>query len=75
MLGRLRMSANQCVRNYPSMASKIFSNPRMQFKGWPRNKYDANVLQNAIDDIVQLRTDGRGKRLTKFASPDDLCRT
>jgi hypothetical protein len=75
MLGRLRMSANQCVKNYPSMASKIFSNPRVQFKGWPSNKYDANVLQNAICDIVHLRTDGKGKRLTKFASPDDLCRT
>jgi hypothetical protein len=75
MLGRLRMSADQCVQNYPSMASKIFSNARLQFKGWPRNKYDAKVLEDAIDKIVQLRTDGKKGHLATFESPDDLCRT
>ena len=76
MLGRLRMSIDQCIKNYPSMAAKIFSNPRLQFKGWPKAKYDAKRLEEAISDIVALRTVGRDKVFLKnFEAPDDLCRT
>jgi hypothetical protein len=76
MLGRLRMSVDQCVLKYPSMATKIFSNPRLQIKGWPKAKYDAKNLQSTINDIVQARLGCKDKDpYTAFHSPDDLCRT
>ena len=77
MLGRLRMSVEQCVRHYPSMATKIFSKPhRFQFKGWPRAKYDEKPLEDAINDVVRARGGNKDKdRYTTFSSPDDLCRT
>jgi hypothetical protein len=82
MLGRLRMSVKQCVDAYPSMVQQIFSHPhRFQFKGWPREKYEAKQIEDAVDKIVGIRTDnGNGQDNSKsylktFASPDDLCRT
>jgi len=77
MLGRLRMSVEQCVLHYPSMASKIFSKPhRFQFKGWPRSKYEAKPLEDAIKEIVRARGNNKEREpYTTFSSPDDLCRT
>jgi hypothetical protein len=75
MLGRLRMSVDQCVYQYPAMATRIFSKPRWQVKGWPKNKYDAKNLENTITDIVQARGGKERPPYTAFRSPDDLCRT
>lgn len=76
MLGRLRMRVDQCIGNYPSMARKIFGRARRQIKGWPKSKYDAKNLEQAIQDLVSIRTEKIEKDyLKEFESPDDLCRT
>lgn len=77
MLGRLRMTADQCIAKYPEMARQIFSNPnRWQIKGHPKAKYDAKPLEDAINDIVKIRTkENANANMKGFKSPDDLCRT
>ena len=62
--------------NYPSMASRIFSTPRKQFKGWPKAKYDAALLKDEIENLVKIRTGKKAKEKWKrLQSPEDLCRT
>lgn len=76
MLGRLRMRVDQCLVNYPTMASNIFSNPRKQLKGWPKAKYDSTPLEDEIKKIVRSRIGENPKEeMMDFKSPDDLCRT
>jgi hypothetical protein len=70
------MDVDQCVEAYPSMAKKIFSSPRKQLRGWPKAKYDARHLENAIKDVVNARVGETTKEYVKaFESPDDLCKT
>jgi hypothetical protein len=79
MLGRLRMSVDQCIESYSNMAARIFSFPRFQLKGWPRSKYDSTRLEREIKQLVATRLDREGHNVRKawelFPSPDDLCRT
>jgi len=80
-LGRLRMSVDECIDNYPHMAEEIFRTSRISFRGKWRSKYDKEKLRTEIEKIVQKklppitkdeRTDERFKR---FPSPEDLCKT
>ncbi|KAH3957851.1 hypothetical protein HBI62_038030 [Parastagonospora nodorum] len=75
MLGRLRMSVDQCVRNYPDMVTKIFDKKRLQIKGWPKAKYSATGLETTIKEIVRTRNGKDKDRYVNFKSPDDLCKT
>lgn len=80
MLGRLRMTVDQCIANYSNMATKIFSFPRLQIKGWPHTKHDSRRLEAEIKQIVATRLAREGGRAPReawelFPSPPDLCRT
>lgn len=57
------------------MTARIFANARLQYKGWPKSKYDAKQLQEAIDHIILSRNQKEKDRLKNFKYPDDLCRT
>lgn len=78
MLGRLRMTADQCLANYPSMARNIFGNPRPSISGFPKDKFKAKVLEIEIKKIMETRT-GRVESAQDeahyFPAPEDLCRT
>ncbi|XTI93327.1 hypothetical protein V2W45_1215471, partial [Cenococcum geophilum] len=52
MLGRLRMSVDECIEKYPEMAKNIFGKSRMSLKGLINDKYDHNNLQREIQKIV-----------------------
>jgi len=76
MLARLRMSVEQCISNYPEMAKNIFSYPRKQIKGWPKNKHDAKRLEVEIQKVVTARIgEDPEKGSADFPWPEDLCRT
>lgn len=86
MLGRLRMSADECIDRYPEMAERIFGNKKlMALRGLARDRYDATNLQNVIEDIVLERLPHEFEHLPKeeqveecclqLASPEDLCKT
>jgi hypothetical protein len=85
MLGRLRMDVDQCIANYPNMATNIFSFPRNQIKGWPHSKHDSRRLEQEIKRVIACRSKRIGQNLLKekppkpiweqFPCAEDLCRT
>ena len=80
MLGRLQMSADECIEKYPEMAKIIFGKSRMSLKGLINDKYDHKILQKEIQKIVDDRlprqtSRGDFKDFHAYNSPDDLCRT
>ncbi|KAI3320729.1 FabD/lysophospholipase-like protein [Xylariaceae sp. AK1471] len=77
MLGRLRMSVDECINRYPTMAKKVFGKERVSFKGILRDRYDAKNLEEEIRSIVheRLPKDGRDALCSRFPSPEDLCKT
>ena len=57
MLGRLRMSVDDCIKAYKDLDGDIFRNPRtFSIRGpalWPKGKYDHRGLERAIRQVVQ----------------------
>jgi Patatin-like phospholipase len=69
MLGRLRMSVEECIDQYEKLASKIFGKPRhfharAGFFFWDRPKFNTQSYRDIIRKVVQTNRDKR------FVSPD-----
>ena len=77
MLSRLRMSVEECMLNYKSVAGQIFTRSR---KLHPvlhyRTKYDSRYLERALKEIVasNVANDVNGDQ-GSLKSDDDLCKT
>jgi hypothetical protein len=53
MLGRLRMSVDDCIEAYPDLIDKISSTkPRFSFGGRGTKRYDGNVLKDTIQSVI-----------------------
>ena len=56
MLGRLRMSVDEALEAYRTLAGKVFAKPRwFSFFGVVRDMYDHHQLKLAIDEVVEGR--------------------
>ncbi|KAE8450481.1 hypothetical protein EG329_006211 [Mollisiaceae sp. DMI_Dod_QoI] len=81
MLGRLRMSVDECIKEYKKLSSDIFGHPRLaSVRGpipWLRDKYDGKTIQRAVEDVVERRMskEERQSGAGNFNSPLGLCRT
>lgn len=82
MLGRLRMTVLDCIKEYESLGGKIFGKPRFLTElHFPiittRAKYDATKLKDIFEDVTRRRDQLTKEvhRNTKFPSERDLCRT
>jgi hypothetical protein len=81
MLGRLRMSVDDCITEYHTLTGDIFDHPRWaSVRGplfWPRDKYDGKRIQNAVENVVcrHMSEDERAIGAGTFRSPPGLCRT
>ena len=82
MLGRLRMTVLECIKEYENLGSKIFGKPRfltrLQFPiVTDRAKYDAEKLKDIFQDVTRKRDQLTKEvhRNTRFPSERDLCRT
>jgi hypothetical protein len=51
MLGRLRMSIEDCENAYGEFAKHVFNDPKRGF-GFQEGRYKATNLKKAIEDIV-----------------------
>lgn len=81
MLGRLRMSVDDCMREYEKLSDDIFGHPRWaSVKGpipWLRDKYDGETIQKAVEDVINRRMSPEERKAGagSFNSPPGLCRT
>lgn len=81
MLGRLRMSVQDCVKEYEKLAGDIFGHPRWaSVRGplpWLRDKYDGKTIQRAVEDVIIRRMSKAEREVGagNFNSPRGLCRT
>ena len=78
MLGRLRMTVPDCIREYETFGESIFGKPRhitaLNFGIGGRSKYDANKLERVFKDVTRRR----GEQLDevkdpKFGSKTNTC--
>ena len=80
MLGRLRMSIDDCIKEYENLGGQVFANPRwFHIRGplfCPRDKYDHKVLKRIIQSIVNDRVPKINKFPggKTFASDENRCR-
>jgi hypothetical protein len=81
MLGRLRMSVEDCISEYATLSESIFGHPRRaSWRGpilWPRDKYDGDTIKRAVVDVINRRMSPAERKAGagNFNSPSGLCRT
>lgn len=81
MLGRLRMSVQDCMEEYERLSGDIFGHPRLASVRGPipywRDKYDGEKIQRAVEDVIKRRMspEERIAGAGSFNSPRGLCRT
>lgn len=79
MLGRLRMSIDDCIADYESLGLKVFAHSRwfhlQSLLFWPRDKYDHRTLENAIKEVINRRAPYVAGGDKNFASDESRCRT
>ncbi|KAI1303287.1 acyl transferase/acyl hydrolase/lysophospholipase [Xylaria venustula] len=59
LLSRFRMTVEDCLKEYETMAGVIFGNPRMfhKLKGFVKwNKYSTKDLEKAIKEVIERRS-------------------
>lgn len=59
MLGRLRMSIDDCISDYEKLGGKVFGHSRWFHVRsplwWPRDKYNHEKLENVVKEVVARR--------------------
>lgn len=78
MLGRLRMSVEECITAYKKLGEEVFGkdNETSFLKGEGRTKFSEVALERAIADTIEQKL-GRGIRDAKFRDPNGMrcCKT
>ncbi len=57
MLGRLKMTVNECIEAYISLSDRIFQKKkhRVTINGSIQGRFDSEELSQAVKDIVKAR--------------------
>lgn len=60
MLGRLRMNIDDCITDYEMLGAKVFAHCRWCHLRalplwWPREKYNHEILQEVVEEVVDTR--------------------
>ncbi|KAK4162953.1 acyl transferase/acyl hydrolase/lysophospholipase [Cladorrhinum sp. PSN259] len=84
MLGRFRMTVDDCISEYEKLAGDVFGHPRTFHQVGSlgafihRHKFSASKLERAIKDVVQRRGETPNNRddseAVLFGTPRGLCR-
>ena len=76
MLGRLRMSVDECLKAFQELLQKIWAHPRAFFLPFiPRDKYNDIVLEEELKRLVRQKSPLDSSDM-KFMQPiEDMCRT
>ena len=75
MLGRLRMTVDECLDAYELLTDVVFASPRKLYKRIPLaksgEKYDHRLLESELREIIKSK--GLGSRFPQ--SNENMCRT
>jgi hypothetical protein len=75
MISRLRMTVDDCLKEYKTLGSNVFGKPRpFTMKSLMWDKFNCKRLHKVIEDVT-LRHCENPHVTTKWPLPDDLCRT
>jgi len=71
MLGRLRMTVDECITAYTSLSDSVFEkkNHRVNIKGQFQGRFDAGALERAIKEILRDRGLGENTLLKDVDAP------
>ena len=74
MLGRLRMTIEDCIEAYTSLSDRVFEKTahRVTIRGKLQGRFDATALENAIKQILKAR--GISEYSLLKDSPDASCK-
>lgn len=74
MLGRLRMTVDECITAYTALSDKVFQNTshRLSIKGDLQGRFDKQALEQAIKEIIVGR--GLGEDCLLQDDPDSNCK-
>ena len=74
MLGRLRMTVNECIDAYVSLSDRIFQKQRhrVTIKGRVQGRFDSDQLERAIKEIVVRQ--GLAEDTLLKDTPDGKCK-
>jgi len=77
MLSRLRMTVEDCIKEYKDLGGKIFGHPRLlPNKGIVWHKFNSDKLHAVIEDVVQRNhTKIINQIRHMYPSDEDLCKT
>lgn len=79
MLGRFRMTVPDCMLEYETLASKVFSRPQilttLNFGLVDRTKYKAKDLQKVFEDVTERRSEQTDQIRITFPTKRGLCQT
>lgn len=71
MLGRLRMTVDECIEAYTSLSDKVFEKKshRVKINGKLQGRFDARELERAIKQILRARCLSEGALLKDVDAP------
>jgi hypothetical protein len=76
MLSRLRMSVEDCIKEYKDLGSKVFGHPRpFPNKGVVWHKFDSKKLHAVIEEVVQQHHTKTNQIRHTYPSHEDFCQT
>ncbi|KAK3325058.1 acyl transferase/acyl hydrolase/lysophospholipase [Apodospora peruviana] len=75
MLGRLRMSVDECIDTYRAMAPRIFTkvNHRLNLRGKVQGRFDHVAVEDGVKDLLRKRLLSENELL--FYSRTEPCKT
>lgn len=78
MLGRRKMSIDDCISVYDQLGERIIGRPRWFHVYsplfWPRDKYNQKTFETIIQDVIDMRIPQKGPGRRNLAYDENRCR-
>ena len=74
MLGRLKMSVNECIEAYLSLSDRVFQKKRLRIttKGSTQGRFDSKEMERAVKEVVTVQ--GLQEDALLKDTSDDACK-
>lgn len=76
MLGRLRMTVDDCIKEYETLGEAVFGNPRPpSMKGLLWHKFNSDDLRQVIENVTRRRAEIQNNGQVMYPCPWNRCQT